>query len=61
MAYRKSFKVSWSEENKEYVGCCQEYPHLLCYDESPVGALKGIRNLADKESNLQDSQKKIIS
>lgn len=61
MAYRKNFKVSWSEKNKEYVGLCQEFPHLVCYDDSSVGALKGIRDLADQESNLQDSQKKTIS
>ena len=61
MAYRKNFKVSWSEKNQEYVGSCQEFPQLLCYDTSPVGALKGIRNLVDEEINLQSSREKILS
>lgn len=59
MAYRKNFKVSWSEENQEYVGLCQEYPTLCCYDASPVGALRGIRCLVDKENSPQDAKKKI--
>jgi hypothetical protein len=61
MAYRKNFKVSWSEDNQEYVGLCQEFPQLLCYDESPVGALRGIRSLVDEELNLQDGKDRIRS
>jgi hypothetical protein len=61
MAYRKIFKVSWSEENHKYVGLCNEFPSLFCYDESPVRALKGIRNLVDEERNLQDVKKKVAS
>ena len=53
MAYRKNYKVSWSEENQEYVGLCQEFPQLSCYDVSPVGALKGIRRLVEQELNRQ--------
>ena len=61
MVYRKNFKVSWSEDKEEYVGLCQEFPQLLCFAESPVGALKGIRSLVDQELNLQDGKDRITS
>jgi len=59
MAFRKNFKVSWSEENQEYVGLCQEFPKLCSRDESPVGALKGIRSLVAKENIRPDIKEKI--
>ncbi len=59
MAFRKNFKVSWSEENQEYIGLCQEFPKLFSYAESPVSALKGIRSLVDKENIRQDTKGKI--
>ena len=57
MAYRKNFKVSWSEDNQEYVGLCQEFPELTCYDASPVGALQGIRRLVEQELNRQPGKR----
>lgn len=59
MLYKQNYKVSWSEENQDYVGLCPKFPSLCWHDESSIGALRGIRNLvneADKDS--QDFKKK---
>ena len=40
-----TYRVTWSEEDKEYVGLCAEFPSLSWLDESPESALKGIRNI----------------
>lgn len=60
MIYKQNFKVSWSEENQEYIGLCAKFPSLHCYAKSSVGALKGIRNLVDEAVNgLQGIEKKV--
>ena len=59
MAFTKNFTGSGSEENQEYVGLCQEFPQLCSRNESPVGALKGIRSLVDKENIRPDIKEKI--
>lgn len=40
---RYSYGIIWSEEDKEYVGLCTEFPSLSWLDETPEDALKGIR------------------
>ncbi|MBN1602233.1 MAG: toxin-antitoxin system HicB family antitoxin, partial [Chitinispirillaceae bacterium] len=40
-----SYRVIWSEEDKEYVGLCTEFSSLSWLDESPEAALRGIRKL----------------
>ena len=57
MTYKQNFKVSWSEDNQEYVGLCSKFPQLSCYDKSPVAALRGIRNLVEKAMNGQPNLK----
>ena len=57
--YKQNFKVSWSEENQQYVGLCPKFSSLYCYDKSPVGALRGIRSLVDEAIlNQQEIDKK---
>lgn len=38
----------WSEEDKEYVGLCVEFPSLSWLAASPESALKGIRKVVEE-------------
>ena len=40
---RYTYRVTWSEEDQEYVGLCTEFPSLSWLSSSPETALKGIR------------------
>lgn len=40
-----SYRVIWSEEDKEYVGFCAEFPSLSWLAQSPEDALHGIREV----------------
>jgi predicted HicB family RNase H-like nuclease len=44
---RYTYRITWSEEDKEYVGLCAEFPSLSWLAESPELALKGIRTVVD--------------
>ena len=40
-----TYRVTWSEDDSEYVGLCIEFPSLSWLSESPESALKGIREV----------------
>jgi predicted HicB family RNase H-like nuclease len=40
-----TYRVTWSEEDEEFVGLCAEFPSLSWLAESPEAALKGIRKV----------------
>ncbi len=40
-----TYRVTWSEEDQEYVGLCAEFPSLSWLALSPEAALKGIRKV----------------
>jgi predicted HicB family RNase H-like nuclease len=40
-----SYRVSWSDEDQEFVGTCAEFPGLSWLDATPENALGGIRKL----------------
>jgi predicted HicB family RNase H-like nuclease len=40
-----TYRVTWSEEDREYVGLCAEFHSLSWLAESPEAALKGIRQV----------------
>lgn len=40
-----TYRVSWSEEDGEYVATCAEFPSLSWLDSSPEKALVGIRRV----------------
>ena len=42
---RYTYRVTWSEEDREHVGLCAEFPGLSWLDTSPEKALAGIRRL----------------
>ena len=40
---RYTYRVTWSEEDREHVGLCAEFPSLSWLAASPEAALRGIR------------------
>jgi predicted HicB family RNase H-like nuclease len=53
---RYTYRVTWSEEDEEYVGLCVEYPSLSWLAPTPQDALSGIQQVvaevvADMEAN----------
>jgi predicted HicB family RNase H-like nuclease len=42
---RYTYRVTWSEEDGEYVGLCAEFPSLSWLESTPEAALKGIRKV----------------
>lgn len=51
-----TYRVTWSEEDQEYVGLCAEFPSLSWLADTQIEALKGINKLVfdvllDMESN----------
>ena len=52
-----TYRITWSEEDKEYVGLCAEFPSLSWLESSPESALKGIRSLvADIISDMKKNK-----
>jgi len=56
---RYTYRVTWSEDDNEYVGLCVEFPSLSWLATTPEAALKGIRKLvaeiiADMKSNEEN-------
>ena len=54
-----TYRVTWSQEDEEFVGLCAEFPSLSWLAESPENALKGIRKVVrdcikDTKSNNED-------
>jgi len=53
---RYTYRVTWSEDDSEYIGLCIEFPSLSWLERTPEAALKGIRKVvaqavADLEAN----------
>jgi predicted HicB family RNase H-like nuclease len=45
---RYTYRVTWSEADREYAGLCTEFPSLSWLAKSPEAALRGIRRLVDE-------------
>lgn len=57
---RYTYRVTWSEEDHEYVGLCAEFSSLSWLDETPESALKGIRQVvSDVVEELTANQEKV--
>jgi predicted HicB family RNase H-like nuclease len=51
---RYTYRITWSEEDDEYVGLCAEFPSLSWLAQSPEQALNGIRQVvAEVVSDLE--------
>ena len=42
-----TYRITWSDEDGEFVGLCAEFPGLSWLATSPDDALKGIRSVID--------------
>jgi predicted HicB family RNase H-like nuclease len=52
---RYTYRVTWSEDDHEYVGLCAEFPSLSWLAKTPGAALRSIRNLvAECVQDLKD-------
>ena len=52
---RYTYRVTWSEDDKEYVGLCAEFPCLSWLARTPEAALKGIRKvIAETVKEMQE-------
>ena len=63
---RYTYRVTWSEDDNEYVGLCAEFPSLSWLASTPETALKGIRDLVaevveDMEESGEEAPKPIAS
>jgi predicted HicB family RNase H-like nuclease len=61
-----TYRVTWSEDDAEYVGLCAEFPSLSWLAQTPEAALKGIRKLvgeviADIQSNKESAPEPIAT
>ena len=51
---RYTYRVTWSEEDAEYLGLCAEFPSLSWLDSTPEKTLRGIRQvIADVVEDLK--------
>ena len=57
---RYTYRVTWSEEDNEYVGLCAEFPSLSWLSGTPEAALKGIRKLVAEIIKDMESNNEII-
>ena len=57
---RYTYRVTWSEEDNEYVGLCAEFPSLSWLETSPEKALAGIRKLVKETvADLKKSRESV--
>ncbi len=57
---RYTYRVTWSEDDGEYVGLCAEFPSLSWLSRTPEAALKGIRKVvADVVDDMVASGEKV--
>jgi len=57
---RYTYRVTWSDEDDEYLGLCAEFPSLSWLADSQEAALVGIKNVvAEVISDMQSSGESI--
>ena len=57
---RYTYRVTWSEDDSEYVGLCAEFPSLSWLASEPETALQGIRQVvAEVVADLQASGEQV--
>lgn len=63
---RYTYRVTWSEEDQEYIAMCTEFPSLSWLEETQEEALSGIRHLvkeclSDMEKNGEEAPEPITT
>jgi len=57
---RYTYRVTWSEEDQEYVGLCVEFPSMSWLEKTQEKALVGIRKLvADTIADLKKNKESV--
>ncbi len=57
---RYTYRVTWSEDDGEYVGLCAEFPSLSWLDATQEAALRGINSVvADVVSDMESNDEVI--
>ena len=55
-----TYRVTWSEDDQEYVGLCAEFPSLSWLSTSPEAALRGVRGVvADVVADMKRSREAV--
>lgn len=55
-----TYRVTWSQEDREYIGLCAEFPSLSWLDDSQQKALLGVMNLvAEVIADMEKSGEKV--
>ena len=60
MLDKYSYRVTWSDEDSEFVGLCAEFPSLSWLSKSQDAAFKGIRKLVAQTIKEMEKQKELI-
>lgn len=57
---RYTYRVTWSEDDKEYVGLCVEFPSLSWLASAPEAAFRGIRSVvADAVADMRQNREPV--
>ena len=57
---RYTYRVTWSDDDNEYVGLCAEFPSLSWLASTPEAALKGIRKVVeDVVKDMRDNGEEV--
>lgn len=57
---RYTYRVTWSEDDQEYVGLCVEFPSLSWLASAPDAALRGIRSVvADAVADMRQNREPV--
>ena len=52
---RYTYRITWSEDDREFVGLCLEFPSLSWLAKNPEAALKGIRRVVKEAVQEMES------
>lgn len=55
-----TYRITWSAEDKEFVGLCAEFPSLSWLAETPEAALQGIRRVVAEAVTDMQSNKETV-
>ena len=57
---RYTYRVTWSEDDTEYVGLCAEFPSLSWLAATPEAALKGVRKIVADVVQDMEVNKEVV-
>lgn len=57
---RYTYRVTWSEDDREHVGLCAEFPSLSWLARTPESALEGIRTMVAEAVDDMESNRELI-